>query len=73
MSDHEQLHERREHEADALERENERLGEHVEEARKANAALESDELIATPAAHEGEQPPPEAQYTDKGDEPAKDD
>ncbi len=70
MSDHEQLHEQREHEADALERENERLGEHVEEAKDANAALESDELIATPIRDEdeddGEDPPPEAEY------PAKD-
>ena len=63
MSEHEELHEQREHEADALERENERLGEQVEGAKKANEELKKDELIATP---------PEAQYTDKGDEPTKD-
>ena len=61
MDDHEQLHEQREHEADALERENERLGEHVEDAKDANAALESDQLIATPIRDEdeGDDPPPE--------------
>ena len=53
MTDHERLHEQREREADGLERENERVGERVEEAKDANASLESDEFIATPA-HEVE-------------------
>jgi hypothetical protein len=68
MSDHEQLHEAREREADELERESERLGDDIEGAKKANKALEQDELIATPESseQEGEEPPPEAQY------PAKD-
>jgi hypothetical protein len=48
MEEHEELHEQREREADELERESERVGEHLDEARKANAALESDALIATP-------------------------
>ena len=48
MEEHEELHEQREREADELERESERVGEQLDEARKANAALESDALIATP-------------------------
>jgi hypothetical protein len=68
MSDHEQLHEAREREADELERDSERLEEHIEGAKDANQALEQDELIATPESDEqqGDEPPPEAQY------PAKD-
>jgi hypothetical protein len=70
MSEHEELHEQREREADDLEHESEKLGEHIDQARSANAALESDELIAAPASDEdedeGDEPPPEAQY------PAKD-
>jgi hypothetical protein len=71
MTEHEQLHEQREQEADDLERESERLGEHVAEARKANEKLESDDFVATPAddepgADDEEDPPPEAEY------PAKD-
>ncbi|MEA2294089.1 MAG: hypothetical protein QOE86_1728 [Solirubrobacteraceae bacterium] len=70
MSEHEELHQQAEREADELERESERLGERVDEARKANEALESDELIATPRSledsDEDDGPSPEAQY------PAKD-
>ena len=66
MSEHEELHEQREREADQLERENERLGEDIEGAKAANERLASDALIATPDDEQGEQPPPEAEY------PAKD-
>jgi hypothetical protein len=67
MSDHESLHDAREHEADELEQESERLQAEIDEAKDANEALEKDQLIATPDPDEqGEEPPPEAQY------PAKD-
>lgn len=66
MSEHEELHEQREREADELERDNERLGEDIEAAKAANERLESDALIATPDDEKGEEPPPEAEY------PAKD-
>jgi hypothetical protein len=65
MSDHEQLHDRREDEADELEHANEQLGEHVDEAKEANEALEHDEFIATPATDE-DGPEPEAEYPAKG-------
>jgi hypothetical protein len=65
MSEHERLHEQREREADELERENERLGEQVDEAKDANASLESDEFIATPAEDREDDPPEEAEYPSK--------
>jgi hypothetical protein len=70
MTDHERLHEQREQEADELERERERLDEHLDEAKAANAALDSDDFIPTPVDLDDEGadqgPPPEAEY------PAKD-
>jgi hypothetical protein len=66
MSEHEELHEQREREADELEQENERLGNEIEAAKDANQRLESDQLIATPDDDRGEEPPAEAEY------PAKD-
>ena len=66
MSEHEELHEQREREADRLERESEALEEHIEAAKTANERLGSDQLIATPDDDKGDDPPPEAEY------PAKD-
>ena len=74
-NDHEDLHERREREADELEDQGDALGGRVEDAKDANARLESDQLIATPVREDdesdedgdsGDDPPPEAEY------PAKD-
>ena len=48
MSDHEQLSEEREQEADALEQESERVGQVIEEAKEARDEAAGDSFVATP-------------------------
>jgi len=68
MSDHEQLHEALEDQADNLEQDNERLGEEIEAARDARDRAAADDFIATPGAGERAAPgDPVGDLTEVGD------
>jgi hypothetical protein len=76
MSEHEELHERAEHEADDLERRNQKLGEDIQSTRQDWESKKSDESVpgARPedAAQEDDRadedgPPPEADAVTPGD------
>lgn len=65
-SEHERVHEQAEREADDLERRNEELGEHVQEARDDWESKKHDESVPGALAEEEEEedgPPPEADIT----------
>jgi hypothetical protein len=66
MSDHEQLHEAREQDADQLERHSEQLGEDIEEARNRRDRAADDDFIAAPAPREDpDKSGPESDYPTK--------
>jgi hypothetical protein len=76
MSDHEQLHEAREREADRLEQERDALDAAVDRARDARDDATGDQLIATPAPGDRAEPgapsgdlSEAARHTQEGDEP----
>jgi hypothetical protein len=64
--EHEQIHEQHEREADDLEREGQRLKEHIKEARDDWEAKKNDDSVPTAQPGTGEhrdEPPPEADIT----------
>jgi len=76
MSDHEQLHEAREQEADRLERERESLDKAVDEAKDARDRASGDQLVATPGIGERAEPgaptgdlSEAGRHVEEGDEP----
>ena len=64
MSDHEQLADRREGEADELADANEALDEHIDDAKRATQRAADDPLIPTPA-EDADEGGPEADYPAK--------
>jgi hypothetical protein len=66
MSEHQRIHERAEREADDLQRRNEELGEHIDDARQDWETKKGDESVpgAQPDEEEHDDaPPPEADVT----------
>ena len=65
MSDHEQLADEQEREADGLEQESERLGSEIDEAKRTAKKAEDDPFIATPVEEDPDDGGPEADYPTK--------
>src|SRR3954452_11722716 len=66
MSDHEQLGEKADAEADYLQAEVDRLGEDIESAKAGLAKTQTDQFIPAPAQFDTEEDEPEADYPAKG-------
>ena len=65
MSDHEQLADQQEREADALEDESARLESQIDEAKRTVKRAEDDAFIATPTEDDPDDGGPEADYPTK--------
>ena len=65
MSDHEQLGEKAEAEANYMEEAVDRLGEDIEAAKDGLAETQQDELIPAPADFDADDDQPEADYPSK--------
>ena len=66
MSEHEQLHEAREQDADRLEQAGERLEQQIEDAKDPRERAAADEFIAPPEPdHDPDQSGPESDYPTK--------
>jgi hypothetical protein len=72
MSEHQEQAERLEREADAMQKQSDRLAEDIGEAREDWEAKKRDESVPGAPTPEGGLPP-EANYTTSGDEPPQDD